>query len=320
MGFKVLITEDFERMSEAAARILIPQMRATTVGEGRNFNLGLATGNSPTGLYARIAERQGMFEAAKIKTWSLDEYAGLPGEHASARALHPESYAYFMIQNLFGKLNHPFARTHIPPGTEIDQKRLEEAIAEAGETVTFEGSDNGKAVVISPSCTVPYLSFIRDQLMASYVKGIADAGGIDSWVVGVGGRGHIAFHESGIPLGHQILLVRLDDNTVENAVKDGHFKTKEDSPRYALSMGAGGVVEQSKNVLLLAYGARKTGPIAESLLGPETSSVPISILQRYASQTGRNATYILDEIAAGGILGNEAKLSEKGISVKDIRA
>jgi glucosamine-6-phosphate deaminase len=46
-------------------------------------------------------------------------------------------------------------------------------------------------------------------------------------------------------------------------------------PKDAISMGAG-LVYKAKTVLLVANGPRKTGPVAESILGPVTSDVPIS--------------------------------------------
>jgi len=136
-------------------------------------------------------------------------------------------------------------------------------------------------------------------------------------LVGVGGRGHIAFHESGIPLDLEMLLVQLDENTIDNAVTDGHFAKKEDSPHYAVSMGAGAVYSLSKCVLLVANGSRKTGPIAESLLGDVTPDVPISKSQDFAKD--QEMIYVLDEAAAEGILSEKDKLTQKGIDLRDFR-
>ena len=119
--------------------------------------------------------------------------------------------------------------------------------------------------------------------------------------------------------GFDIMLVKLDDNTVDNAVADGHFTSREEAPWYAISMGAYGVASLSRNVLLLANGERKTDPIANSLLGDESMDVPISILQRNIGSDDTHTTYILDEMAAMGILGKERVLAEKGIIVTDLR-
>jgi glucosamine-6-phosphate deaminase len=321
MSLTVLVTEDFDRMSEIAGRILVPKMRMATIEGKVAFNLGLATGNSPTGLYQRIAEKQKEFDAARVTSWNLDEYVGLPGEHASARLMHREGYAYFMIHQLFGKLNPGFAATFVPAGTEVEQGKLEREITNSflPHEVFLDGTSNGKAVVIPPHCSNPYLNWIRERLLVPYISSIEAAGGIDWWVVGSGEKGHIGFHESGIPLEYEMLLVKLDDNTIENAVKDGHFTSVDKSPRYAISMGAKGVVNYSRNVLLLAYGGRKTNAIAKSLLDTESADVPISILQRYIPEQDRQAIYVLEQSAALGILGKEKQLAEKGIIVRDLR-
>ena len=319
MSFIVYITEDFERMSEVAAGILIPKMQVATVDKLSHFNLGLATGNSPTGLCDKIVARQDEFNPRMVRSWNLDEYVGLPGDTASERVQHPESYAYFMISHLFGRLDPTFLERNVPAGTEIEQNELEQALSESSQYVQMDGTDKGKAVRISEECDNPYLNFIQTKILQAYVGDIRRKGGIDYWVVGSGGKGHIAFHESGISLNHEIMLVKLDDNTVDNAVADGHFPTREKAPNYAISMGAKGVVSYSKNVLLLANGERKTGPIADSLLGVETADVPISILQRNILEEYKHTIYVLDEIAARGILGKKRVLADKGIQIKDIR-
>ena len=314
----VYVTENFEHMSDRAADILIPELRRVTVLERKFFNGGFPTGNSPTGLYKRIAEKQDKFNASYMRSWNLDEYVGLPGKYPSERVLHPESYAYFMIKNLFGKLDPPFKETHIPLGTEIDQEQLEHALEER-KGYTIVGAYDGKVIDISPCCEHPYLKWIREEILDSYIESIRLADGIDWWVVGTGGNGHIGFHESGIPLECEMFLVKLDDKTRDNALKDGHFSKIEEVPKYAVSIGAGGICKYSRNILLLASGDRKTEPITRSLLGPVTSDVPISCLQDFAKD--KTVVYVLDQIAAAEILKDkeQKKLIEKGVIIKDLR-
>jgi len=84
-----------------------------------------------------------------------------------------------------------------------------------------------------------------------------------------------------------------------------------------VSMGAGGVYSLSECVLLVANGSRKTGPIAESLLGDVTADVTISKSQDFAKN--KEMIYVLDEEAAEGILPEKDKLTQKGIELKDFR-
>jgi len=127
----------------------------------------------------------------------------------------------------------------------------------------------------------------------------------------------VAFHESGIPFqGSSMLLVKLDDNTIANAVADGHFKTKADSPQYAISMGAE-LVYKAKTVVLVANGARKTESVTRSILGNMTPEIPISYGQAY-SQKGGELIYVLDRIAAQGLLENTSALKIRGVILKNL--
>ncbi len=316
MPFTVIITKDFAQMSEEAGKIVLKELKSfKPTDKKKNYILGLATGNSPTGLYQYLADHQEEFKAENVISFNLDEYIGLPGENPQLRALHPESYSYFMIQNLFGKLKKTFKKTYVPFGTLIDQKALIAALNKSKNDYVMNGKDKGKAVVIKASAKDETLKFIKKEVLDAYEKAIAKAGGIDLHIVGVGGRGHVAFHESGIDLNLKMLCVKLDENTIENAVTDGHFATKKDSPNYAISMGAG-LVYKAKTVLLVANGKRKTAPVAESILGPVTSDVPISYGQKFAA-AGGNMIYVLDEAAAEGLKGKEAELKKRGVKVID---
>ena len=319
MGFEVYVENDFDAMSQKAAELLTGRMRDMTVTQNTQFNLGLATGNSPTGLYRIMAERQHEFNAKKVRTWNLDEYVGLPGTTPEERRQHPESYYRFMHKHLFDLLEPQFAETHIPPGTEIEQGELESALNSSPEDVVIEGADKGEAIDILLTSNNPYLHRIKTELLIQYYRGIVGAGGINYWVVGVGSEGHIAFHESGIPFRHKMFLVHLHESTIRNAVEDGHFKSTAEAPYYAMTMGAAGVAELSDHVLLLASGERKTEPVARSLLGSITPDVPISVLQMYIGNPRKYATYIIDETAAAGILRKEKALAEKGITLRDVR-
>lgn len=318
MGISVFVTEDFNHMSEVAADIVVKRIMDIL----RNKNevvLGLATGNTPTGLYKHLARaaNRGKFDSGRIRSFNLDEYVGLPGENAQQRVLHPESYAYFMIQEFFGLLRSKFIETSLPCGSLIDQKMLIRELKENPKDWSFRGTDAGKSIVIKTKAASAYLAWIRKDILEGYARKIRAAGGIDLQVVGVGGRGHVAFHEAGIPFkGSSVMLVRLDDDTVANAVKDGHFPTAGDSPNYAVSMGAE-LVYQAGTVLLLANGERKVESVARSLLGGVTPEIPISYGQVYAEKGG-NLIYVIDRIAGRDILANTRRLKDRGIAIRNL--
>ena len=318
MSFKIYVTRDFDHMSSIAAEIVAKDIAEKQAAKNE-YVLGLATGNSPTGLYKKLAAafNDGVIDASRVRSFNLDEYVGLPGENAQQRALHPESYSYFMIQELFGLLRTKFAETNVPWGTLIDQDELIAALEAETGAYELQGTDKGKAIVIGADADGA-LGWIKREVLDAYEQKIARFGGIDLHIVGVGGRGHVAFHESGIPFeDNRVLLVRLDDNTVENAVADGHFAAVEDSPRYAISMGAE-LVYQARTVVLVANGARKTGPVAESVLGEVTCDVPISYGQSFVAGGG-DLVYVLDEEAAAELLDRRDEVAAKGFELIDKR-
>jgi len=110
--------------------------------------------------------------------------------------------------------------------------------------------------------------------------------------------------------------LKLDENTVTNAVKDGHFSSKEQSPWYAISMGVE-LVYDAKAVLLLANGERKVDPIAESLLNDPTPLVPISYGQIF-SKRGGNMIYVIDKAAAKKVLENANHVTQRGIDIENM--
>lgn len=318
MPFTIHVTSDFDQMSAVAADIVAADIKEKQASKPE-YVLGLATGNSPTGLYKHLAKafNAGVVDPARVRTFNLDEYVGLPGENAQQRALHRESYSYFMTTELFGLMRHKFVETNVPWGTLVDQAELVRALETQAGEYQLQGADEGKAVVIGAGAT-GVLKQIKDAVLDAYDRKIAAFGGIDLHVVGVGGRGHVAFHESGIPFaGNRVLLVKLDDNTVENAVADGHFPSKQDSPWYAISMGTE-LVYEARKVVLVANGARKTGPVAESILGEVSCDVPISYGQQYAAGGG-DMVYVLDEAAAADVLDAWGQVSAKGYEIVDHR-
>jgi glucosamine-6-phosphate deaminase len=80
--------------------------------EGRNCVLGLATGNTPVGIYddlVRLHREEGL-SLANVITFNLDEYYPMqPGEL--------QSYVRFMREHLFDLVDIPQANWHVPDGT-----------------------------------------------------------------------------------------------------------------------------------------------------------------------------------------------------------
>ncbi len=318
MPIKVYVTDDFEHMSRVGADIVKEKLIRLSRAK-KEIVLGLATGNSPTGVYKHLAQaaNDGEFDSSRIRSFNLDEYVGLPGENVQQRVTHPESYCYFMIREFFGLLKRKFIETNVPFGSLIDQKQLIRELKKYPGDWAYKGTDAGKSIAIRQKVRSKYLAWIKRDILDGYTRKIKRYGGIDLQIIGVGGRGHVAFHESGVPFkGSSVMLVRLDDNTIKNSVTDGHFPSIKDCPNYAISMGAE-LVYKAGNVILLANGERKVESVTRSLLGEVTPEVPISYGQRYADNGG-TLIYILDRIAARDLLEHKDALRAKKITLEDL--
>ncbi len=101
---KIIIVKDYNEMSEKAAEII-----ANKIKEKPSAVLGLATGSSPIGTYQRLVEKcqKGEISFKNITTYNLDEYCGIERSH-------PQSYYYFMHDNLFNHVDIDEANVHLP--------------------------------------------------------------------------------------------------------------------------------------------------------------------------------------------------------------
>ena len=108
---KIILAKDYEELSRKAAEMMLAVIRSTP-----DAVLGLATGTTPLGLYARLIEdhKANGTNYDRIRTVNLDEYKGLP-------ASHEQSYAYFMRHNLFEGLGIAPEQTNIENGMAEDE-------------------------------------------------------------------------------------------------------------------------------------------------------------------------------------------------------
>jgi glucosamine-6-phosphate deaminase len=128
------------------------------------------------------------------------------------------------------------------------------------------------------------------QYCAAYEDGIRKAGGIDLQILGIGRNGHIGFNEPTSRLGSRTRLKVLSQETIDDNAK--FFAPGEESPRCAITMGIGTILEARK-IILLATGAAKATAVAKSIEGPIASAVSASALQLHPE-----VTFIVDEQAA----------------------
>ena len=165
MSMKIIRAKDYKDMSRKAANIISAQVIMKP-----NCVLGLATGGTPVGTYKQLIDwyNKGDLDFSEVTTVNLDEYRGLPREN-------PQSYWYFMHDNLFNHVNIDPSRINLPDGTNLD------AAAEC----------------------------------ARYDEVIHNVGGIDLQLLGIGHDGHIGFNEPGAAFELGTHCVSLTQETIE---------------------------------------------------------------------------------------------------------
>lgn len=121
-------------------------------------------------------------------------------------------------------------------------------------------------------------------------KWIADHGGIELTVLGIGMNGHIGFNEPGVPETRGCVVVDLDEVTKAISVK---YFGKQIPVHQGVSIGMD-LLSSAPEVILLADGVKKAPIVAATLSGPVTCRVPSSLLQKHP-----RAVLLTDADAAG---------------------
>lgn len=162
---RIYQADNIKELNRKAANLISAQMILKP-----DSVLGLATGASPIGVYKQLIDwyRKGDLDFAGIRTVNLDEYKGLGPED-------PQSYHYYMQEQLFSAVNLRQENTYLPDGTQEDERTACE----------------------------DYDALIR-QL-----------GGIDLQLLGIGRNGHIGFNEPGEAFIRNTHCVRLSESTIQ---------------------------------------------------------------------------------------------------------
>lgn len=103
------------QVSEWVANYVMVRINNFAPTAERPFVLGLPTGSSPKGTYARLVElhKAGRISFANVVTFNMDEYVGIPEDH-------PESYHQFMYENFFKHVDVDTKNVHILDGNADD--------------------------------------------------------------------------------------------------------------------------------------------------------------------------------------------------------
>jgi len=108
---------------------------------------------------------------------------------------------------------------------------------------------------------------------------IADAGGIDLAVLGLGPNGHLGFNEPGSAANSRARLVALaPESIVSNAA---YWGSEAAVPRRAFTLGLGTLLE-ARQCMLIVSGVAKAQILERALAGPIGPIVPASLLRNHS--------------------------------------
>ena len=135
---------------------------------------------------------------------------------------------------------------------------------------------------------------LADDLPAActaYEAAIAEAGGVDLQLLGIGSDGHIAFNEPGSSLASRTRIKTLTRQTREDNARffDGDLAAV---PEHCLTQGLGTIME-ARHVVLLATGRAKAEAVHHLAEGAVSAMWPATVLQHHP-----HVTVLVDDAAA----------------------
>ena len=129
-----------------------------------------------------------------------------------------------------------------------------------------------------------------DTAAERYEAAIAEAGGIDLQILGIGRTGHIGFNEPGSSLASRTRVKTLTEPTRADNAR--FFASPDEVPMHCITQGIGTILD-ARHLVLLAFGDAKADAVASAVEGPVTASQPGSAIQLHP-----HVTVIVDEAAA----------------------
>ncbi|WP_166969728.1 glucosamine-6-phosphate deaminase [Brevibacterium atlanticum] len=126
---------------------------------------------------------------------------------------------------------------------------------------------------------------------ADYERMIAEAGGIDLQILGIGTDGHIAFNEPGSSLASRTRVKTLTRQTRADNAR--FFDDDIDRvPNHCLTQGLGTIME-ARHLVLIAVGGNKAEAVHQMVEGPISAMWPATVLQLHP-----HVTVLVDDQAA----------------------
>ncbi len=126
---------------------------------------------------------------------------------------------------------------------------------------------------------------------AAFEQAIADAGGVDLQLLGIGTDGHVAFNEPGSSLASRTRIKTLTRQTRED---NARFFDDDVSqvPTHCLTQGLATIMS-ARHLVLLAQGRGKAEAVHQLVEGPVSAMWPATVLQHHP-----HVTVLVDDAAA----------------------
>ena len=125
---------------------------------------------------------------------------------------------------------------------------------------------------------------------ADYEAAIAEAGGVDLQILGIGTDGHIGFNEPGSSFASRTRVKTLTEQTRQDNAR--FFESIDDVPMHCITQGLGTILD-ARHLVLLAFGEGKARAVAAALEGPISAILPASAIQLH-----EHVSVVVDEAAA----------------------
>ncbi|HHW01300.1 MAG TPA: glucosamine-6-phosphate deaminase [Thermoanaerobacterales bacterium] len=161
----LIIEKNYEDMSRRAATIIADEIRKKP-----NLVMALPTGGTPLGTFEELVRmhREKNLDFSSAISFNIDEYVPLKPDN-------PQSYYYYMNENLYKKTNIKPENTFVPNVLDKDVEKV----------------------------------------CREYENNISRCGGLDFILLGIGNDGHIGFNEPDDELFAYTHLANLSESTIK---------------------------------------------------------------------------------------------------------
>src|ERR1700733_1553539 len=130
-----------------------------------------------------------------------------------------------------------------------------------------------------------------------FERRLAERGGADLQMLGIGANGHIGINQPGTPFESETWVSPMDPDFEARVRRETNVPA--DTVLGGLTRGIKNIM-QTRKVVLVAKGAHKAGVIEQAVFGPVTTDLPASVVQLHP-----NVEILVDD-AAGALIAERA--------------